>query len=292
VPPRSPFVRRRRLGHELRALRDARALTAEQVGNVLDWSPSKISRIETTQVKVTAVDLRALLDVYEVEAERRAGLLELGRESRETGYWIRYQDQTPIATFADYIGFETEAVSLREYQSSLVPGLLQTKDYARAVLSAMRPDDPQIDDRVALRLERQKILTRELDPVYYSAVIDEAALRRPLGGMRRQEVMAEQLEKLLQVAALPRVTLQVLPFANGGHAALNGGFTILELPHGADPTVVYAESITFAQLMEEKDEVGFYIRTFESTRTEALGRDASIEIIRSVLRDSWPPARS
>jgi len=273
------------LGQLLKGLRTGRNLTVEQVGKELDWSPSKVSRIETAAVKISTTDLRALLDLYGITAqEERAGLIELGKESRESGYWMRFRDNTPIQAFEDYVGFEAEASRIRVWEPSLIPGLLQTRDYARAVLSLVHPDDPASEERLALRMARQEILSRQADPVYYWAVIDEAALRRPLGGRERARVMREQVARLIEVAALPRITLQVVPFEAGGHAGLSGAFTILELPHPADPNVVYTESTTSGVLTEDPDEVLFYKRSFERIQSEALGRESSAAFLRDVER--------
>ena len=290
---RSPFVRRRRLGQLLKALRAGQNLTVEHVGKELDWSPSKVSRIETAAVKVSTTDLRALLDLYGVTApEEKTGFIELGKESRESSYLMGFKDNTPVQAFEDYVGFETEASAIRVYEPTLIPGLLQTPEYARAVITAMLPDgtDAEMGERVALRMARQQILGRVADPVSYWAVIDEATLRRPMGGETRRRVMREQIAKLIEVAALPRLTIQVLPFEAGAHAALNGAFTILELPHPADPNVVYTESMTTGALIEDPEEVRFYRRTFERVQSEALGRDSSIAFLRDAERTYADPA--
>jgi transcriptional regulator with XRE-family HTH domain len=287
VATRSPFVRRRRLGQLLKGLRAGQNLTVEHVGKELDWSPSKVSRIETAAVKVSTTDLRALLDLYGVTApEEKAGFIELGKESRESGYWMGYKDNTPVQAFDDYVGFEAEASVIRVFDPTLIPGLLQTPEYARAVITAMLPDgtDAEMGERVALRMARQQILSRQTDTVSYWTVIDEAALRRPMGGEARKKVMREQIAKVIEAAALPRVTVQVLPFEAGAHAGLSGSFTILELPHPADPNVVYTESMSTGVLIEDPEEVRFYRRSFERIQSEALGRDSSAAFLRDVER--------
>ena len=282
---RSPFVRRRRLGQLLKGLRTGQNLTVEHVGKELDWSPSKVSRIETAAVKVSTTDLRALLDLYGVIAPaEKAGFIELGKESRESGYWMGYRDNTPVQAFDDYVGFEAEASVIRAYDPTLIPGLLQTPEYAGAVITAMLSDSTtaELAERVALRMARQQILGRQTEQVSYWTVIDEAALRRPVGGSARNEVMKAQVAKLIEASTLPRVTLQILPFEAGAHAGLNGAFTILELPHPADPNVVYTESMTTGVLIEDPDEVRFYRRSFERIQSEALGRERSIAFLRDV----------
>jgi transcriptional regulator with XRE-family HTH domain len=288
MPSRSPTVRRRRLGQELRTLREEKNLTVEHVGKELEWSPSKVSRIETATVKVSGTDLRALLDLYAVEPELRTGLIELGKESRETSYWMRFKDNTPIKTFKDYIGFENEAVSIKTYEPTIIPGLLQTEEYARAVIGVMgdvvsSQEQGDLDERVGLRLARQQVLQRQVDRPQYTAVVDEAALRRPIGGRRlRNVVMRDQVQKLITMVTAKQIRLLVLPFEAGAHPGLNGAFTILELPHPADPNVVYVEAITNAFLLEDPDEVAFYDRVFDLVQGEALGTDASIEFLQEI----------
>lgn len=285
MPRTSPTVRRRRLGQELRALRDAKGLTVEQVAKALEWSPSKVSRIETTPIKVGMVDLRALLDVYEVvDRQRRDGMIELGRESRETAWWMKVNDRTPIRGFKDFIGFEAEARRIRTYEPSIVPGLLQTEDYARAMLKAMLTADADLEEAVKQRMERQDVLTRPDDPVAYTAILDEAALRRPLGGARRAVVMRDQLDKLLH--AKSNIAVFVVPFNAGAHPGMGGAFTVLELPHPSDPNVVYVEAITDAMLLSDADSVRYYSDVLDGVTQEALGRDGSAEFLREV-RDEY-----
>ncbi|MFB9322893.1 helix-turn-helix domain-containing protein [Cryptosporangium minutisporangium] len=283
----SPTVRRRRLGQELRSLREMNGMTAEQVAKELDWSPSKVSRIETTAIKVGTVDLRALLDVYGVvDKARRDGLLELGRESRETAWWMRVQDRTPVRGFKDFIGFEAEARRIRTYEPSIVPGLLQTEDYARAMLRVMRTADVDLDEAVKQRLERQQILVRSDDPVFYTALIDEAALRRPIGGKIRVTVMRDQIDKLLELSDVENIEILVVPFEAGGHPGMGGAFTVLDLPHPDDPNIVYVEAITDAMLLSDDKSVRYYNDVLDGVRSEAWGFDRSAEFLRA-LRDEY-----
>ncbi|GAA3396206.1 helix-turn-helix domain-containing protein [Cryptosporangium minutisporangium] len=277
-------MRRRRLGQELRALREGKGLTVDQVAKELDWSPSKVSRIETTGIKVGTVDLRALLDVYGVtDEERRHGMLELGRESRETAWWMKLQDRTPVGSFHGFVGFEAEARQILAYEISIVPGLLQTEAYARAIMRALYMKDANLETAIKLRMTRQELLVRGDDPVKYTAIIDEAALRRPAGGARRKQVMREQIEKLLELSDRSNVAIRVLPFANGLHPGMNGAFTILELPHPDDPDVVYVEAGLAGVLLSDGESVRYYNRVFDGVQQEALGRDASETFLREVL---------
>jgi transcriptional regulator with XRE-family HTH domain len=285
----SPTVRRRRLGQELRVLRDAKGLTVEQVAKELDWSPSKVSRIETTSIKVGTVDLRALLDVYEVvEKDRREGMLELGRESRETAWWMKANESTRIRGIRDLIGFEVEARRIGTYEPSIIPGLLQTQDYARAMIRAMDIyADADVDVVVEQRMARQEILSRADDPVSYTAIIDEAALRRPLGGEeRRAIVMRDQLDKLITLNERSTITVLVVPFENGAHPGMGGGFSVMELRDPKDPTIVYVEAMREGTLLADDESVRYYRQVLERGREEALGQEGSRRFLRTV-RDEY-----
>ncbi|MFG1928320.1 helix-turn-helix domain-containing protein [Cryptosporangium sp. NPDC048952] len=283
MPRTSPTVRRRRLGQELRALRDSKGMTVEQVAKELDWSPSKVSRIETTTIKVGLVDLRALLDVYEItDAGRRSGLLELGKESRERAWWMDFNDRTPVDSFKAFVGFEAEAEQILTYEPSIVPGLLQTEEYTRALMRAILTKDADIDEVVKLRLARQELLTRGDDPVKFTAVIDEAALRRPAGGTKRKQVMREQIEKLLVLSQRSNVTIRILPFASGLHPGMNGAFTVLELPHPDDSDVVWVETFTVGALLSDEDNIRYFNRVFDGVQQEALGRDATEHFLEEI----------
>jgi transcriptional regulator with XRE-family HTH domain len=287
MPRTSPTVRRRRLGQELRSLREASEMTVEAVAKELDWSPSKVSRIETTAIKVGMVDLRALLDVYGItDQERRAGLLELGKESRETAWWMRLNDRTPVRSFKDFVGFEAEARQILTYEPSIIPGLLQTERYMREILRAFFTEDADIDEVVKLRLTRQDLLTRAEDPVKYTAIIDEAALRRAAGGKNRADVMVAQIDKLLTLGERSNIAIRVLPFESGLHPGMNGNFTVLELPHHGDPDIVYVEAVTEAVLLNDPERLRYFHRVFDAVQQEALGRQASEDFLRRA-RESY-----
>jgi transcriptional regulator with XRE-family HTH domain len=269
----SPTVRRRRLAAELRALREAARLTCEEVAEHMECSASKISRVETGRVSVSPRDVRDMLSLYGVGAQQRDSLVQLARESRQKGWWHAYSD-TIQPRFATYVGLEDAAAEIRTYEVSLVPGLLQTEDYMRAVIRAARPDatNAQVEKRVKARLARQLLLT-DPDPPRYWAVIDEAVLCRTVGG---PAVMHAQLNWLIARAALPHVTVQVLPFAAGAHAGMEGPFLIMGFPEQADPDVVYVDNTTAGIYLEEPAEILRYTLMFDHLRASALAPDDSL----------------
>jgi transcriptional regulator with XRE-family HTH domain len=270
VRGQSPTVRRRRLAAELRRLRDQAQLTIEDVAEKLDCSSSKISRIETEHVGVSPKDARELLKLYGVAEDQLEALVQLAREARKKGWWHSYNE---VFTGA-FVGLEAEAASLRAYQALLIPGLLQTEDYMRAVIRAARPDatTAQIEKRVKARLARQQLLT-EADPPRYWAVIDEAVLCRSVGGA---QVMADQLRWLSTKAALPHVTIQVLPFSAGAHAGMEGPFLILGFPEQTDTDVVYVDNTTAGIYLEEPAEILRYTLMFDHLRAAALSPDNTL----------------
>lgn len=273
VRAHSPTVRRRRLAAELRRLRDQAQLTIDDVAEKLKCSASKISRIETGNVGVSPKDARELLRLYGLPDDQVDALVRLAREARLKGWWHAYQE----AFTGAFVGLEAEASSLRAYQALLVPGLLQTEDYMRAVIRAARPDATAagVETRVRARLARQRLLT-EAEPPQYWAVIDEAVLCRSVGGPR---AMLEQLNWLAERATLPNVTIQVLPFSAGAHAGMEGPFLILGFPEQADPDVVYVDNTTAGIYLEDPAEILRYTLMFDHLRAAALGPDDSLTSI-------------
>lgn len=262
----NPTVRRRRLGAELRRLRELRGMTAEEVAGRLMVSQSKISRLENGRRSISQRDVRDLCDVYEVEDDRvRAGLMEMAKESRQRGWWHEFGD----IPYSVYIGLEAEASSIRAYESSFVPGLLQTRDYAEAVVAGTQPDtDPTaIRRRVDVRLKRQHRITGEDQLGSLWVVIDEAVLRRQVGGPR---VMAEQLYQLVELGERPNINLQVIPFTHGAHPGMTGTFSLLEFPESADSTVVYFEGVTSDLYLEKDADVRRYTNLYDHLRAAAL----------------------
>src|SRR5215216_5333015 len=219
---RTPTGRRRRLGAELRRLREDAGLTIDRVAEALECSPSKVSRIETGQVSATPRDVRDMLELYRVDEDRREAMVQIAREARQRGWWQKFVD-VPDGVPA-YVGLEAAATSIDVYMSLIVPALLQTPDYARAVIGAVRPDLPrsEIDRRVELRVHRQGLLDQERPPLM-RVLLDDAVLARPVGG---PAVMAAQRRRLLEDAERAAITLQLLPVAAGAHAGMDGPFTI------------------------------------------------------------------
>ena len=272
---RTPTGRRRRLGAELRRLREAAGLTIDQVAEVLECSQSKVSRIETGQVSATPRDVRDMLALYRVSDAQREAMVQIAREARQAGWWQKFVD-VPDGVPA-YVGLETAATSIDVYMSLIVPALLQTADYARAVIGAVRPDLPgaEIDRRVELRLRRQALLDQDQPPAL-RVLLDDTVLRRPVGGY---EVMAAQRRRLLKDAARPTVTLQMLPTAAGAHAGMDGPFTIFSFPAAAERDVVALDSAADALYLENPEDVARYRRVFELLLPAALTPEASAEHI-------------
>jgi hypothetical protein len=278
-------VRQRRLARELRRLREGAHLTIEQVANKLELSPSTVSRIETAQVGIRPRDVRELLDIYGVAGVQRDELLQIARERRQQPWWQEYRDLPNMAL----AGFEADATSISQFSALLVPGLLQTEAYAREVLTAIRLDarPGDIQRRMDLRLNRQALLTGETAPQYW-VVLDEAVVRRPVGG---PAVMGAQLEYLAQMVALPSVTLQVLPFSAGAHAGMDGEFTIFGYRAPEDPDVVYIENTGGDAYIEDADVTRRYNRIFDHLRAAALDPAESVRTLAELEHRLQEPER-
>jgi transcriptional regulator with XRE-family HTH domain len=282
--PASPSLRRRRLAAELRKLRDQSGLSIGDVADKLGWPGSRISRIETRQLGITAADLRKLLDVYGVEEQEYwDDLAELARRANERGWWQSYSRTVIPSEYGDLITLETEAASIRVYQPELVPGLLQTAGYARAVIRAGRKSDTaaDIDRRVEVRLERQHILSRSQPPRVH-VVLNEAVLRRRVGG---HEVMREQLDYLMADRDPPNVTIQVLPFEAGAHPAMVGPFTMMNFLDPSDLGVVHLEHPTTSLFLETAEELRAYEEIWDDLQSGAYAPDDTKTFLRTyVLR--------
>jgi transcriptional regulator with XRE-family HTH domain len=276
--PIGPTVRRRRLGSELRHLREAQSIKLEEVADKLGLAASTLSRIETGKAPTRTAYLSAMLDLYGVvDRAQRQTLTDMAREGHRKGWWTVWDDVLPTG-FSVYVGLEAEAASLRVYESQVIHGLLQTEEYARAVMTAVRrrrtPDE--IERLVSLRMQRQEVLMRP-DPLQLWIILDEAVIRRPIGS---PEVMERQINHLVTASGWPNVTLQVLAFSSGVHPALNGPFAIIEFPERFDPDVVYSEGVGGQAYLEERDkEVRTRIEAFDLLRAAALPPAESVDLV-------------
>jgi transcriptional regulator with XRE-family HTH domain len=279
--PASPSMRRRRLAAELRKQRDQSGLSLNDAARSLGWQASRLSRIETRQSGITAPDLRKLLDAYQVTDEGYRGhLADLARRVNERGWWQKYAGLIG-SEYADLIGLEEEARAIRSYEQELVPGLLQTPDYARAAIRIGRPTETagEISRRVEIRMERQEILVRP-DPVppRFNVVLSEAALRRPVGG---NEVTRAQIEHLTRPRDRANVTIQVLPFNAGVHPSMVGPFTVMTFPDPDDLGVVNIEYATGSVFLEDPDELRVYEEVWNALQASALSADDSQAFLKS-----------
>jgi transcriptional regulator with XRE-family HTH domain len=279
-----PTVLRILLGSQLRQLRETRGLTREDAGYQIRASGSKISRLELGRVGFKLRDVEDLLTLYGVtDPDTRSALLSLARQANTPGWWHKYSDVLPD-WFQVYVGLEEAATLLRTYEVQFVPGLLQTEDYIRAIAAAGHATvaAEEIERRVSLRLTRQQFLTRPNAPRLW-AVIDESALRRLVGG---REVMRGQLERLIEATKLPNVTLQVLPFAVGGHSAEAGAFTVLRFPDQDLPDIVYLEQLTSALYVDKLDDVERYLEAMERLCIESHTPERTVETLSRILQET------
>jgi transcriptional regulator with XRE-family HTH domain len=282
-PGGGPTVLRILLGAQLRRLREAAGISREDAGYQIRASGSKISRLELGRVSFKERDVSDLLEFYGVTDQiQREGLLQLAKEANSPAWWQKYNDVVPD-WFAVYVGLEEAAQLIRLYEVQFVPGLLQTEDYARAVITLGAPGmtPEEVERRVALRLGRQELLTRENAPRLW-AVVDEAALRRPMGG---RDVLRAQLERLISAAGEPNITLQVMPFLYGGHAAEGGAFTIMRFPEADLPDMVYMEQLTGALYLDKPEDVERYAAVMERLSVAGTSPDRTQEILSGILKE-------
>lgn len=267
-------VRRRILARQLRLLREKAGLTLEAAAPALDWSVSKLSRIETAQQAVDVHGVRSMLDLYDTGGDRWTELVALARQARQRGWWRAYGlgDNS-------YVGFEAEASLVQDFTLGYVPGLLQTAAYARALLavSAARRSEEELANDVAVRMIRQERLTSADDPLDLVAIIDEPVLDRPVGG---KDVLQAQLQHLLVAAGVPSVTLQVLPTAVGAHSALASTFTVLSFGDLGEPDMVYVEHALGALQVDKEGDVARARLKFDRLRSDALAPTESLAFIR------------
>ncbi|MFI7020594.1 helix-turn-helix domain-containing protein [Streptomyces sp. NPDC050164] len=275
-----PAVRRRKLGAELRALRTSAGLTSGEAARLVGWHQSKVSRIETGTSGVKPVDVRLLLDAYAVADTQLRELLMVLAGSEDSGgrhhWWHAYRGVLP-PTYRDFISLESQAGAMRTLETTVVPGLLQTPEYARAVTKAAVEglSEDRLDTLVEVRLARQDVLRAD-PPLELSAVLDEAVLRREVGG---PGVMARQLERLVEAARLPQVRLQVLPFAAGAHIGVTGPFVIFSFSSTSDLDVVVLDHLTSSLYLERKEDLQAYTEAFNALQIHALSPEDSLDFI-------------
>jgi transcriptional regulator with XRE-family HTH domain len=277
-------VLRMLLGTQLRRFREAAGITPEQAGYAIRASRSKISRLENGRVRLKSRDVTDLLTLYGVSDEAtRSKFLALAGQSNSPDWWTKYSDILPD-WFETYLGLEAAASTIRTFEVQFVPGLFQTEGYARAVTRLGRKSAPpeEVERRVALRLKRQDLLSRPNPPTIWS-VMDEAVLRRPVGGC---EVMRAQFQHLIEMAELPHVSLQVVPFANGGHAAESGSFTVLRFEERDLPDVVYLEQLTGAVYLDQRTDVEQYLEVVDELSSAAPTPAETVRFIDKVARET------
>ncbi|MGK5553734.1 helix-turn-helix domain-containing protein [Actinomadura kijaniata] len=275
-----PTVRGRRLARELRNLREDRGLTLQEVADRLEWSRATVSRVETGQTRPKVEDVAGLLDLYGVPSPERDALLTLTREAGQRGWWTAYAD----VFSGSYAALEDGASQIRNWDPQLIHGLLQTDDYARAVITAgrMLPRPEDIERRLAARKIRQRVLGRANAPELH-LIIDESVLLRPIGG---RQVLARQLSSLAEAAGRPNVTVQVVPFTANEHAGLDGRFTILSFPDRADPDIAYVEGTMGDVYLESAEAIAKHRDRFERIEAVALSPEESARYIREAAGSS------
>jgi transcriptional regulator with XRE-family HTH domain len=282
-------VPRRQLGRYLRDLRQQQRLTVRAAAERLEWSETKIWRIETGQTSMRSLDAETMCRIYGAPAETTQALMGLARETKTRGWWHAYGDVIPEG-FDVYIGLEEAASAISWYESELVPGLLQTPDYAHALIAADNPgtDGAEIKRRVHVRMERQTLLTRVTAPPGMNIVLNEAIIRRPVGG---DKVMRAQLSRLIEVSELQNVTLRIMPFSAGlHHGIMSGSFVILRFPLNGDgkasePPTVYVDGFTGALYLDKEKEIGRYEAAFANIWNNSLDEYASRKLIQQTVRE-------
>ena len=279
-----PTVLRMILGNRLHRFREAAGVTPEAAGYEIRASRSKISRMENGRVGLKERDVADLLTLYGITDEQvRDGMVSLVRQANAPGWWSKYGDIL-ADWFEAYLGLEMAASVIRTFELQFVHGLFQTEAYARAVtlLGHRAAPAAEIDRRVSLRLKRQDLLTRPQPPRVWS-VIDEAALRRPVGG---RAVMRAQLNRLIEVAGLRHVTIQVVPFGRGGHAAAGGSFTVLRFGEPEVPDVVYIEQLTSALYLDKREDVDHYLEVMNELSDQALTPARTARLLIEITRET------
>ena len=277
-------VPRRQLGRYLRDLRNAAGLTVRDAARGLEWSEAKMWRIETGQTSLRSLDVEAMCRLYDAPREATRDLMALAKETKARGWWQAFSDAMPDS-FHLYVGLEAAASRILQYHGDLVPGLFQSEDYARTVIRTHNPhlDESEVARRLGLRMARQAILRRPIDPPVFQVAIDAAVLLRPVGG---PDVMAAQLDRLAEISELPNVALRVVPFSAGLHPGLlAGSFVLMRFPvklsgEESEPPTVYAELFTGSVYLDKADEIKRYERAFGGIWELATDEFSSRELIR------------
>jgi transcriptional regulator with XRE-family HTH domain len=277
---RSPTARHRRLIVELKRLRDERGLSREQVAERIGTSETSVFRYEKGETRPQPAVVASMLDLYEVKDAERDELLEMARDARKRGWWHRHR-QTLKPGFDSYIGLEAAASVVRTYEAQTVPGLLQTEAYARANVLATSANvvPAEVEEKVSVRTSRQDLVTRSTDPIQIIAILDEAVLRRQVGG---PQAMRGQIRHLIAMAALPNVVIHVLPFGVGAHPGMEGPFCLLSFPEPDDPDLVYLEQATSGLVPEEPEEVRRYTLMFGTLLGKALPAEESVTFMTQI----------
>jgi transcriptional regulator with XRE-family HTH domain len=277
----SPVVQRRRLRTELRRARLEAGLTQEQVAKAMDWSLSKLIRIENGTVGISTNDLKAILAHYKILDEARtAELLALARGARERSWWNAYRDASP--RLIQLIEYESAASIIRNFQPMLIPGLLQTEEYAATMIRNLGPQDTpdEVKTGIEIRVRRQQLLRQPDTPLMFF-ILDEAAVRRLVGG---KDAMRRQIQRLLDASDMPTVTIEVVPFSAGAHPGMQGSFVLFEFPDAADDDALYLESPNGDRLnRDDQEEISMYRERFEALRELSLGPQGSIEFLRRLM---------
>ncbi|QYN37815.1 helix-turn-helix domain-containing protein [Pseudonocardia sp. DSM 110487] len=283
-------VPRRQLGRYLRDLRGQARLTVRAAAEALEWSEAKIWRIETGQTSMRSLDVEQMCRIYDAPADLTEGLMALAKETKAKGWWLSYGGDVIPEGFDVYIGLEEAASRLLWYEAELVPGLLQTADYARTLIRADNPgvDDDEIERRVQLRIARQSLITRVTAAPELRVVLNESILRRPVGGTA---VIRAQLARLVEVSDLPNVALKVLPFDIGMHAGImSGPFVVLEFPvsgngRASEPPTVYVDGFTGSLFLDKAGEIARYRTAFADIWTAAVDEAASRDLILKTVEE-------
>ncbi|MFC9064004.1 helix-turn-helix domain-containing protein [Streptomyces harbinensis] len=279
--PKIPTVRLRRLAAELRSLRAAAGLTRDEVSERTGINATTLYRVETAKTNPQKRTLIALLDLYEADPGLRAEVASMAERATEQGWLRPYHSELP-QEYTAYISFENEAWEVRNYESLFVPGLIQTEQYARAVIAGTLPlaSPVEVDQRVQARMDRQAVLTKE-SPLRLRAVIDEAVLHRAVGG---QDVMRAQMRHLLQVMDLPNVSVQAIPFSAGAHPGMPGSFVLMAFADAEEPEIVYLDSMAGDLFLEAPVEMRRYNTIFHDVMSQALSPTATAELITKLIR--------